>query len=323
MTHLGIVTYNYEAGGYRDGAFDMEPLRQTFAALDVPPAIILFCEAKHYRRNQHEGLRLAERALTEALHAPYTGLLGVSQHGPIPPAIFYHAGLVTHLVWPGDDPHDPDVFADKRNVGRFRVSTTGAEFGAWVAHFTSRSGAARLEEAKLIDRYGNDPLPFIGGGDLNSTASGGHLPQRDWQAANHHTRTHKGKRIDDGTPKGTGKPTPTPSTTSSADGTRPPTAGATAPATTPSPNWPGSPTPTSSSRPPSSTSPVKAAPTSSTTSWSTTPCAHTSSPAATRSTSPTGLCFRPTTTSSPPPLTCSGTGRPSSRTRSPTSPDLG
>ncbi|MFI6163008.1 endonuclease/exonuclease/phosphatase family protein [Micromonospora haikouensis] len=202
MTRLLIATYNYEAGGYRDGTFNMRPLQQTFAALDVPPAIILFCEAKHYRRNQHEGLRLAEKALTEVHHAPYTGLLGTSQHGPIPPAIFYNANLVTHLAWPGDDPHDPDVFPDKRNVGRFRVNTTGAEFGTWVAHFNSRSGATRLEEAKLIDRYGNDPLPFIGGGDLNSTASGGHLPQRDWHAANHHIRTHKGKRIDDGTPEG-------------------------------------------------------------------------------------------------------------------------
>ncbi|MEU8376101.1 endonuclease/exonuclease/phosphatase family protein [Micromonospora sp. NPDC048894] len=202
MTRLAIATYNYEAGGYRDRSFHMRPLQQTFATLDVPPAIILFCEAKHYRRNQHEGLRLAEKALTDALHAPYTGLLGTSQHGPIPPAIFYNADLVTHLVWPGDDPHDPDVFPDKRNVGRFRTNATGTEFGAWVAHFNSRSGTARLEEAKLLDRYGTDPLPIIGGGDLNSTASGPHFPQRDWRAANHHIRTHKGKRIDDGTPEG-------------------------------------------------------------------------------------------------------------------------
>ncbi|MEU5554096.1 endonuclease/exonuclease/phosphatase family protein [Micromonospora sp. NPDC047793] len=202
MTHLMIATYNYEAGGYRDGTFTMQPLQQTFSTLDVAPAIILFCEAKHYRRNQHEGLRLAEKALTEVLDAPYTGLLGTSHHGPIPPAIFYNADLVTHLDWPGDDPHDPDVFADKRNVGRFQVNATGAEFGAWVAHFNPRSGAARLEEAKLIDRYGTNPLPFIGGGDLNSTASGEHLPQRDWQTANHHIRTHKGKRINNGTPEG-------------------------------------------------------------------------------------------------------------------------
>ncbi|WP_125812601.1 hypothetical protein [Actinoplanes sp. ATCC 53533] len=92
---------------------------------------------------------------------------------------------MTNLHWPGDDPHDPDVFADQPNIGRFRANATGAEFGAWVAHFNARSGVARLDEAKLLDRYGRDPLPFIGGGDLNSTASGPHFPQRDWRAANH------------------------------------------------------------------------------------------------------------------------------------------
>ena len=202
MTHLLVALFNYENGGYRDGTFDMKPLQQTIAVLDAPPAVLLFCEARYYRRNQHEGLRLAEKALTEVFNAPYTGLLGTSQHGPIPPAIFYNAGLVTHLVWPDDDAHDPDVFADKRNVGRFQVNATGAEFGAWVAHFNARSGAARLEEAKLLDRYGNDPLPYIGGGDANGSASGGHFPQRNWQAASYRIRTHKGKRVDDGTPDG-------------------------------------------------------------------------------------------------------------------------
>ncbi|MFV2102160.1 hypothetical protein [Micromonospora sp. LOL_024] len=202
MTHLLIATINYQAGGYYGGGFHLQPLQQIFAVLDVPPAIILFCEAKHYRRNQHEGLRLAEKALTEVLNAPYIGLLGTSQHGPIPPAIFYDADQVTHQLWPGDDPHDPDIFADKRNVGRFRVNATGTEFGAWVAHFNARSGTARLEEAKLLDRYGNDPLPYIGGGDLNSSASGRQFPQRDWRAASHRIRTHKGKLIDDGTPDG-------------------------------------------------------------------------------------------------------------------------
>src|SRR4051812_2054642 len=108
MTELLIATYNYQSGGYRGATFDMNPLQQAFAVLDTSPAVILFCEAKHYRRNQHEGLRLAEKALTAALNAPYTGLLGTSQQGPIPPAIFYNADLLSRLDWPGDDPHDPD-----------------------------------------------------------------------------------------------------------------------------------------------------------------------------------------------------------------------
>jgi hypothetical protein len=40
MTRLLIGTYNYQ-GGYRDGAFDMQPLKQTVAGLDTPPTAIL------------------------------------------------------------------------------------------------------------------------------------------------------------------------------------------------------------------------------------------------------------------------------------------
>jgi hypothetical protein len=38
--------------------------------------------------------------------------------------------------------------------------------------------------------------------DTNATASGPQFPQRDWQSANHHIRTHKGRWVDDGTPEG-------------------------------------------------------------------------------------------------------------------------
>lgn len=38
--------------------------------------------------------------------------------------------------------------------------------------------------------------------DTKVTVSGPHFPQRDWQAANHHIRTHKGRRVDDGTHEG-------------------------------------------------------------------------------------------------------------------------
>jgi hypothetical protein len=35
-------------------------------------------------------------------------------------------------------------------------------------------------------------LPVVSGGDLNGTASGKHLPQRDWMAADFNARSHKG-----------------------------------------------------------------------------------------------------------------------------------
>jgi hypothetical protein len=202
MTQLVIATNNYQAGGYHDGTFDMRPLQQTFAVLDTPPALILFCEAKYYRRNHYEGLRLAEKALTKAFDVPYAGLLGTLKRGPIPPAIFFNTELLSCLHWPGaDDPDDPDVFDDQRNYGRFRVAATGAEFGAWVAHFDPYHGCDRLYEAKLLGRHGTSDLPVIGGGDLQVSASGPQFPQRDWQNANHMIRRHKGIRVDRGTPE--------------------------------------------------------------------------------------------------------------------------
>ncbi|MEV4515168.1 hypothetical protein AB0K00_40195 [Dactylosporangium sp. NPDC049525] len=195
MTQLLIATFNYQAGGYHDGVFTMQPLQRAFADLDTPPALILLCEAKYYRRDQYRGLRLAEQALSRQLGVAYFGLLGTLSRGPIPPAIFYNADLLGKVHWPGDE--DPDVFDDQRNFGRFLVNATGAEFGAWVAHFDPYHGCTRLREAKLLGRHGTSDLPVIGGGDLNCTASGPHFPQRDWQHANHDIRQHKGIQIGD------------------------------------------------------------------------------------------------------------------------------
>ena len=199
MTELLMATYNYQSGGYRGGTFDMHPLQQAFAALDTPPGVILFCEAKYYRREQYRGLRLAEQALSQQLDVPYFGLLGTLKRGPIPPAIFFNTDLLTCLRWPGDD--DPDVFDDQRNYGLFRVNATGAEFGAWVAHFDPYHGCNRLYEAKLLGHHGTSELPVIGGGDLQVSADGPHFPQRDWQNANHMIRRHKGIRVDRAAPE--------------------------------------------------------------------------------------------------------------------------
>ncbi|BCL14647.1 hypothetical protein [Micromonospora sagamiensis] len=42
-------------------------------------------------------------------------------------------------------------------------------------------------------------MPVIVGGDLNSTASGPHLPQRDWAAAGYRARAQKARQHPDGT----------------------------------------------------------------------------------------------------------------------------
>jgi len=59
------------------------------------------------------------------------------------------------------------------------------------SHCVSRSSAIR-----------NAATADTSHADTNSSASGDHLPQRDWSAANYLARSRKGKRIDDGTTNG-------------------------------------------------------------------------------------------------------------------------
>ncbi|WP_432838789.1 hypothetical protein [Dactylosporangium sp. CA-092794] len=121
----------------------------------------------------------------------------------MPPAIFYDpTQLILRSWWA---PDQPGAFDDQRNVARFavrgsaEVAATRPEFLALVAHWDFRSATTRLDEAKRIDRYGHDPLPVIGGGDLNATASGPFPAQPDWSAVEPRLRAHKGVRHPDGT----------------------------------------------------------------------------------------------------------------------------
>ncbi|MFB9853870.1 hypothetical protein ACFFMR_26170 [Micromonospora andamanensis] len=164
----------------------------------------MFCEAKNYRDRAGEPKYAAAEALSDALGVPYVVELGSMRRGPLPPAIFYDpTKLLLRRWWQADD---PGVFDDQRNVARFAIRDSGplatdrTEFLAFVDHWQPLSGDTRLEEARRLNRYGDrQPLPVIGGGDLNATASGTHLPQRDWMAAPFSDRSHKGIPGPDGT----------------------------------------------------------------------------------------------------------------------------
>jgi hypothetical protein len=197
MTRLSLAAYNYENGGLRPPmGYDFRPLQHAFSDVDEPPALVLFCEAKRYRDNGNEGLHAAAEALTDELGVPYVGALGWLTRGPLPPAIFYNPDLLTLRRW--WHPGDPGNYDDQRNVAHFAVRGSGpgpdarTEFLAFVQHWDYRSGAIRRQEAERIGRYGKQTLPVIGGGDLNATASGAHLPQRDWMAADYADRSQKG-----------------------------------------------------------------------------------------------------------------------------------
>lgn len=203
MTVISVALFNYEKGGLQaDGRYDFRPLQRAFADVDEPPALIMFCEAKRYRDDAGAGKYAAAEALCDELGVPYVVELGSMQRGPLPPAVFYDPTRLILRRWWNQD--DPGAYDDQRNVARFAVRDSGViaeervEFLAFVHHFEPLSGEVRWEEARRVGRYGGERLPVIGGGDLNATASGSHLPQRDWMAAAFLHRCHKGMLGSDG-----------------------------------------------------------------------------------------------------------------------------
>jgi hypothetical protein len=204
MTRIPVALFNYQDGGQTaTGTYDFTRLQGAFAALDEAPALILYCEAKNYRDRAGEPKYAAAEALSDQLGVSYAAELGSMARGPLPPAIFYNPEVLILRRWWNQD--DPGVYDDQRNVARFAIrdsstiAATRTEFLAFVHHFEPLSGDIRLEEARRVSRYGDaQPLPTIGGGDLNATGSGKHLPQRDWMAATFSHRTHKGMLGRDG-----------------------------------------------------------------------------------------------------------------------------
>lgn len=189
MARLPIALFNFEDGGLQsDGTYDFAKLQRAFADTNETPALIMLCEAKHYDNNGSAGLFAAADALSEELGREYVGELGWCERGPFGPAIFYDPQALKLLSWRGR----ADC-ADKHNLAHFRVHDGGKEFLCKVEHWNNRSGTRRLQEAGDIDGYGKHELPVLIGGDLNSTASGPHLPPRDWMAADFRARSHKGR----------------------------------------------------------------------------------------------------------------------------------
>lgn len=204
MTRVEVALFNFRGGGRRpDRSYDFSALQDAFRAVETPPALILLCEARGYRDQAGAAKYAAAEALSDQLGVPYVAEIGSVPRGPLPPAIFYNPDILVLRSW--WQPDDPGVFDDQRNVARFAVrdsatiSEPRTEFLTFVHHFEPLSGDARMLEARRLARYGHHQrLPVIGGGDLNATASGEYLPQRDWTAVPVSQRPHKGILDPDG-----------------------------------------------------------------------------------------------------------------------------
>jgi endonuclease/exonuclease/phosphatase family metal-dependent hydrolase len=198
---LPTIAYNYEGGGLdkATGRHSFDGLQATLSRSPQPPALILFCEAKHYDASGNIGLYQAAEAITDVFNVPYAALLGRGDRGPIPPAIFYDTSRLLPRFF--IDRGDPEPFTDQLNICRFAVLDSRNDAGrrheliAAVDHFPGESPDARVKAAARLHRWAKDSTPVILGGDLNEQPSGEHYPIWDPGRCTPLVRRRKARKV--------------------------------------------------------------------------------------------------------------------------------
>lgn len=200
LEHGALIRTPDEPLTLHRGHYDFARLHQLMAGADQdgadgPPHIIGINEAKHWELDRQRGLNFAAEVLSTTLGRPYIGLMGWLGQGFAYPALFFDPTELTLESW--GDTSEPAL--NKRNLAVFRLRhQPSVKFQVFIDHWPYWSGHARLERAKFVCRPGVRPEPTLFIGDLNGTASGPHLPQRDWNAPGIRKRFEKGKQLIDG-----------------------------------------------------------------------------------------------------------------------------
>jgi hypothetical protein len=194
---LTTALLNYEAGGYRnDGSFDLGPLATAFADLPKAPALFVLNEAKNWHRDGLGPALQAAQLLSMTWGRPYEVRLSPT-HAGIPTALFYDPSRLT-LRYSGTDTEWPDKW------GVLRFLPRAAEQGAQLIQvlgdqWLHSSREQRYQRAQQMDHLAGSAYPTAMIGDLNGTASGPHLPARDWTQARYVSATHRAVQNPDGT----------------------------------------------------------------------------------------------------------------------------
>jgi endonuclease/exonuclease/phosphatase family metal-dependent hydrolase len=184
-----VSVFNFEAGGWREnGGHDFSGLVAAFTD-DPAPDLIVLNEAKYWDDRGETPFLTALAQLASVTGRPYVGRLCA---GPLGSAVVYDPDRLR--LRRGEDLS----FPDKR--GRFAFTACGgrARLVVRAEHWAFWSGEPRLERARLLAQFGKDPVPTLIAGDLNSTASGPHLPRIRWDAVPVGIRDYKGIRHADG-----------------------------------------------------------------------------------------------------------------------------
>lgn len=192
---LPIALVNLENG--LDKGASLHLLYQIMApCAHTRPGIIVINEAC-WRLPRHEPEREAVSLLSQLCGVRYEILLGSIERSDHPPAIVFDTDRFEYVAWsdPASDSHrwgHNTLTLVSRAAPNLAVRVIGA-------HFDYASGTRRLMEAEtLASQVCRDSMPTLVAGDLNATASGPHLPQRDWTLVPPHKRHQKGRQLASG-----------------------------------------------------------------------------------------------------------------------------
>lgn len=194
---LDIALLNIQNGWSRTGFDFHQRFPLVLADVEDPPALWLFNEAVGWDAKGGRGRYAAARTLTDLYGTPYvveTGWLGRSAH---PPAIAYDPTRLTLRSW-----MDESTCTTPRSRNRAEFDDATQAFDpdgppslvVSLHHFDYAEGGTRLTQAQRVVHQVPQTVPYIGAGDLNGTASGPHLPDKDWEElvrTQPHKRFHK------------------------------------------------------------------------------------------------------------------------------------
>jgi len=194
---LPFALFNFENGGrLAPGRYNFDGLRQAFTGVDDPPVLIGLNEAKEYELWGEEfGLAVADE-LSHTLHRAYDMRILPAKGKRLPSMVLYDPTVLALRFW---GKREKTVYPNLRASVKFRIRGTTTWFGVHVDQWAHCDGAKRWSRAKQIDHFGEGDLPWLLMGDYNGTASGWHLPQRQWNQAPRRKVHHKGIRLPDGT----------------------------------------------------------------------------------------------------------------------------
>jgi len=162
----------------------MEPCR------GIRPAIIAVNEAR-WRMPRGRPEREAAALLSQLCDARYEISVGQIERSDHPPALLWDTQRLD-LVEYSTASTDRSLW--KRNTWTLAVlDSPNDAVRVIVPHWDYASGTRRLMEAETLASHVGGSLPVVVAGDLNSTASGPHLPHRDYTRVPVHKRRQKGR----------------------------------------------------------------------------------------------------------------------------------